>query len=234
MHHQYQSWKRPPFNLSVPIYAILAALLALFISPSSIAQTGNTAAHLKSLVIKNSNQLVAIVNKERKVFATDPERFYTAMDDSLGDMVDFKIFTLRVMGRFARRSTLEQRKAFLTVFKRSLFNAYAKALVESGKFTLSVHSVAMNPRSNDRATVSLEVVTDQGSRYQLLYAMSRNNFSKKWLVQNVIVSGINIGLAFRDRFEQQMRFYKNNMNQVIKHWSGKLKGTNSIKSSNKR
>ena len=201
----------------------LSFISLLLISTNLFAQEGNTEAFLRELIVKNSSHLVALLESERKYYTDDPQRFYASMEDALSEVVDFKRITLRVMGKYARRSTKEQRRDFLRVFKQSLFKAYSKALVESGDFELNILTAKINSRSNTRATVGLEIVSDSGNRYPVVYAMYHNKKTKKWLVENVIVSGVNIGLAFRDRFEQQMRLHKNDIGKVVAGWTSKLK-----------
>ena len=43
-----------------------------------------------------------------------------------------------------------------------------------------------------------------------------------WLMENVIVFGVNVGLAFRDRFETQMRATRGDVDAVIAGWNVKL------------
>ncbi len=194
----------------------------LLVSMGLSAQEGNPEAFLRELIVKNSNNLVALLESERKYYTEDPQRFYSSMEGALDDVVDFQRFTLRVMGKYARGSTQEQRRGFLTVFKKSLFKAYSKALVESGDFKLNVLTADINSRSSSRATVGLEIVSDGSNHYPVTYAMYQDNTTKKWLVENVIVSGVNMGLAFRDRFEQQMRLHKNDIDQVIAGWTSQV------------
>jgi phospholipid transport system substrate-binding protein len=198
---------------------VLSLLLVTF---SAYADQVNTEAYLRDMVAKNSKELVNLLDKERPYYKTDPDRFYKSMEGALTQIFDFQRFTLRVMGRFARRSTSEQRHHFLDVFKQSLFKAYSKALVDSGKFQLQVVSADLNSRSDTRATVNLDIISDSGNHYPVTYAMYQDKRTKKWLIENVIVSGVNIGLAFRDRFEQDMRANHNDMDKVINGWTSKV------------
>ena len=40
-----------------------------------------------------------------------------------------------------------------------------------------------------------------------------------WVLENVIVNGVNIGLAFRDKFEQLMSKHRGDINKVIENWT---------------
>lgn len=200
--------------------ALIAAFLAMLFAPlSSYASASD---ELQQYVADNTHQLMSRLQDNKDVYHTDPQKFYQLMNDSLGDFVDFPRIAARVMGRYARQATPDQRHAFLEKFKHSLFDSYAKALVDAKDYQINVKDVMMNPRDDSRAQVNLEVVSGSGNRYPVTYSMYRND-QGKWVLENIIVEGVNIGLAFRDRFEQDMEKQRGNVQAVIDNWSGAVK-----------
>jgi phospholipid transport system substrate-binding protein len=129
------------------------------------------------------------------------------------------------MGRYARQTTPEQRDEFVVKFKRSLFDSYAQALVNAEDFEIQVKEATINPQSDDRASVQMEVISASGTRYPVTYSMYRNS-EGKWLMENVIVEGVNIGLAFRDRFSQEMEENRGQIQVVIDGWSDAVESLN--------
>ncbi len=160
-------------------------------------------------------------NKEREFYDTEPDRFFNNMDVALSEIVDFRRIAARVMGKYARKASKAQRDNFVNIFKKSLYATYTKTLIESGVFKINVTKAKINSRSDERASVNLDVVSDNGTVFPVVYAMHKNK-EHQWLVENVVVFGVNVGLAFRDRFEGQMRKNKNNIDAVIKSWTVKL------------
>ena len=75
---------------------------------------------LKRYVDENTQKLVQKLNAEKGLYEKDPEAFYASMDETLQEFVDFRRIAARVMGRYARQTTPEQRDAFVEKFKRSL------------------------------------------------------------------------------------------------------------------
>jgi len=181
-----------------------------------------TEAELTAQVRESSEKMIERFENEKNLYHEDPERFYQLMDESLEEIVDFRRIAARVMGRYARQATKEQRDQFVVVFKKSLFNAYAKTLVESGDFKVAVLSSSINARDDSRASVELEITSPSGSKYPITYSMYRNKQDDKWYIENVIVSGVNIGLAFRDRFDQEMASRRGNLDQVIANWTSQI------------
>ncbi|WP_417501085.1 MlaC/ttg2D family ABC transporter substrate-binding protein [Marinobacter sp.] len=180
---------------------------------------------LQQYVDENTQRLVEKLMAERGLYERDPEAFYQNMDDALEGFVDFRRIAARVMGRYARQTTPEQRDEFVAKFKRSLFDSYAQALVSAENFKINVNSATINPQDDNRASVAMEVITASGNRHAVTYSMYRKEDSK-WMMENVIVEGVNIGLAFRDRFTQEMEANRGQVQVVIDGWSDAVKSLN--------
>ncbi len=163
-------------------------------------------------------ELVEKLNQERQTFYRDPEAFYGIMESALSSVVDFERIAARVMGKYRRGASDAQKTEFTEVFKRSMFRAYGKTLVETGEFKVTVLGGEDNARDSTRANVNLEVVSASGNKYPVVYAMYLNA-ERGWLLENVIVNGVNVGLAFRDKFEQQYTQYQGNIDAVVANWS---------------
>lgn len=194
--------------------AIGALLAALMVRPAAASDD-----ELATYVDDNTQKLVQRLNEEKGLYQEDPEAFFDEMDEALTGFVDFRRIAARVMGRYARQASPEQRDEFVARFKRSLFDSYAQALISnSSGFEIEVREAQINPRNEDRASVNLLVTSEGGNRYQVTYSMYRQDESDDWLMENVIVEGVNIGLAFRDRFTQEMESRRGDVDAVIDNW----------------
>lgn len=180
---------------------------------------------LVKYVDENTQRLVDKLNAEKGLYERDPEAFYISMDQELREFVDFRRIAARVMGRYARQTSPEQRDEFVEKFKRSLFDSYAQALVSANDFAIEVKDAEINPNNADRASVQMEVLTASGNRYPVTYSMYKND-EGRWMMENVIVEGINIGLAFRDRFAQEMEQNRGKVQSVIDSWDGAVESLN--------
>lgn len=198
----------------LPAFLIMALIASLTSTPAAAGSED-----LARYVDENTKNLVERLNREKGLYSEDPEAFFVEMEEALTGFVDFRRITARVMGRYARQTTPEQRDEFVERFKRSLFDTYAQALVNnSDGFEISVQQATINPRNDDRASVNLLVTTDTGKRYQVVYSMYRPDSDADWLMENVIVEGVNIGLAFRDRFAQEVESRRGDIEAVIDNW----------------
>ena len=172
---------------------------------------------LKQYEDENTQKLVQKLNEEKGLYEQDPEAFYASMDETLDQFVDFRRIAARVMGRYARQTSPEQRDEFVAKFKRSLFDSYAQALVSAENFEINVLDAEILAQNDDRASVQMEVISASGNRYPVTYSMYRNG-EGRWMMENVIVEGVNIGLAFRDRFAQEMEQNRGQVQAVIDGW----------------
>ncbi|PSF05957.1 toluene tolerance protein [Marinobacter fuscus] len=176
-------------------------------------------------VDENTQKLVQKLNEEKGLYEKDPEAFYTSMDNTLQEFVDFRRIAARVMGRYARQTTPQQRDVFVEKFKRSLFDSYAQALVSSEDFRINVKGATILANNDDRASVDMELVSASGNRYQIIYSMYKNS-EQRWMMENVIVEGVNIGISFRDRFAQEMEANRGQVQAVIDNWSDAVESLN--------
>jgi len=191
----------------------ILAMLTLAVAPAWAGPEDE----LKSYVDNSTQMLVDKLNAEKSLYSEDPEAFYKLMEETLDQFVDFRRIAARVMGRYARQTTPEQRDEFVERFKRSLFDAYAQALVNADDFQMTVQDAEILPNNSDRASVQMQLTSTSGSRIPITYSMFKNN-EDRWMMENLIVEGVNIGLAFRDRFAQEMEQNRGQIQLVIDGW----------------
>jgi phospholipid transport system substrate-binding protein len=199
--------------------------VAILLFGAAMPASAETAEDLRQYVDRNTQALVDQLNAEKGLYEEDPEAFYANMEEELTDFVDFRRIAARVMGRYARQTTPEQRDEFVAKFKRSLFDSYAQALVTAEEFEISVKQADIYPQNDSRASVQMEVITASGNRYPVTYSMYKTD-DGRWLMENVIVEGVNIGLAFRDRFSQEMEKQRGEIQAVIDGWGDAIKSLN--------
>lgn len=192
--------------------------LLLLALPFSVSAKADESELVKTTVEKNVKSILETFEEQRPRYETDPEGFYLEMEKAISSIIDFRRIAARVMGKYARKASKDQRNEFVDSFKESLFNTYTKAIVDQGSFEMRVVRAKINPRSDERASVEMEVITSNGNIYPVTYSMYKNK-EGRWYMENVIVFGVNIGLAFRDKFDSEMKARKGDIQAVIANWS---------------
>lgn len=201
---------------------VLVALLGAATAQAAVSGDQiETEEDLRLYVADNTNQMVERLKELRAKYQPGDEAFYREMEAELANFIDFRRIAARVMGRYARQASEAQRDEFVDKFKRSLFDTYARALADTGEFEIRVADARFLAQNEDRASVDLVVSSGSGKSFNVSYSLFKNS-DGRWMMENVIVEGVNIGLAFRDRFQQEMEDQRGNIQAVIANWSGEV------------
>ncbi len=185
------------------------AVLALF-------ATGLQAQTAHETVDQVMQELFADLKANRTLYQQDGEQFYQAMDRMVGKAVDVRGVSRSVMGVHARRASEEQLQRFQQVFKDSLLRFYGKALLEYDN-----QDVRLLPdrtaEGDSRTEINMEVRDSRGTVYPVVYSMVR--VDDRWLLRNVKIEGLNLGLMFRDQFAEAVKKNRGNLDAVIDGWA---------------
>jgi len=167
-----------------------------------------------SAVVEQTTDAVLQVLAENEQYAL--EQVTPAIDQILTPMVDFRTIAKSVMAKYYRRAKPEQFENFVEVFHQSLIRTYAKAVVtfEIDSFKLQNNSGTDSRQLREKIWVK---VYASNSVYDIHYTMSAK--SGQWKVTNVVLDGVNLGLAFRNQFASSMRQHGNDIEAVIANWN---------------
>ncbi|NWN82837.1 MAG: ABC transporter substrate-binding protein [Halomonas sp.] len=169
-------------------------------------------------VIRHSVEtLTGKIEGRRDHFAQNMPELEALVDDSLENIADFRYIGASVMGRYFANATPRQRSRFVDTFRQTLIDTYAKGLVTFDYRELRVLDGQRERRHEDQASVDMEVVAKDGTVYPVSYSLRLADGD--WRVVNVIVNGINLGLTFRNQFDQAMRNHGRDYDAVIDGWS---------------
>lgn len=197
-------------------HLFLMIAVALFAMPLAIAQAPPIQQTAYESVVESTDVLLAKLTEVKPIYEEDPQRFYREVQLALDPYVDFKGFAKRVMAKHYRKANDSQRERFVLEFKQSLIDTYATALLEFDNQKV----VVLPPTSADdgeTAVILVEVHAKSGAVYPVHYQLELIN--DRWLLRNVIINGINMGLQFRSQFNAYMQKYRQDLDLVIANWS---------------
>lgn len=196
--------------------AALAFCLALFPLSAQAAPEKSP----EQLIRASIDELVGKIEGRRDYFADNIGELQGLVDDSLKDIADFRYIGASVMGRYFQNASPQQRSRFADTFRQTLIDTYTKGLVTFDYRELRVLDGQTSQRYEDQASVAMEVVAADGSVYPVSYSLRLTG--DQWKVVNVIVNGINLGLTFRNQFDQAMRDQNRDYDAVISGWAPEL------------
>lgn len=175
-----------------------------------------------------TDQVLQIVEETKKQTNRDSQAFYQKVDNVLSQIVDLEYFARGVMAthasarRYKSLTTDEERAAFRnritrfsTVLKDSLMGSYADALLTFDGERITWEPPAKSNQPNDM-TLTQIIHAKSNKDYKVQYRLRKAKDG--WLVQNVIVEGLNLGEAYRNQFADAVEKNKGDVDYVVENW----------------
>lgn len=174
----------------------------------------------EQMIRDSIDELMTRIEGREDYFVDNLDELKAIVDESLEEVADFRYIGASVMGRYFGNATPQQRSRFVDTFRNTLIDTYAKGLVTFDYREIRVLDNQQASRYEDQASVAMEVVANDGSVYPVSYSLRLSD--GQWKVVNVIVNGINLGLTFRNQFDQAMRDHNRDYDAVIDNWAPEL------------
>ena len=164
-----------------------------------------------------SQEMVSIIRNNQALYANDPELFKEKINTIFEPMVDFRRVGASVMGKkYYLSASKSQRLQFIQSFKESLLDTYSSTLAQWGdqKIVTIFPEVSALKTTQD---VQQNLITSSNI-YPITYKV-RKDKNGNWLIINIIVNGVNLGLTFRNQFQALAKEHNENIDEIIKHWT---------------
>ncbi|GEK71677.1 MULTISPECIES: MlaC/ttg2D family ABC transporter substrate-binding protein [Halomonas] len=203
-------------SLSRRLVGAMTILVMCLMALPAVAQANTP----EQLIRDSIDELMGDIEGRRDYYREHPDELEVVVDDSLEQVADFRYIGASVMGRYFRNATPSQRSRFVDTFRQTLIDTYAKGLVTFDYQDIRVLDNQDAGRYEDQASVEMEVVASDGTVYPVSYSLRQDD--GQWKVVNVIVNGINLGLTFRNQFDQAMRDQNRDYDAVIDGWAPEL------------
>ena len=138
------------------------------------------------------------------------------ISEHFAPLINDQTVALRVMGRFARQATEAERDRFTDRLESSLVDAYARGLAAYGgeQLVLPDQGVILRP---GRAMVEARLESRSRDALPIQFALGFDN-QKGWMVENVVIAGINLGLTLRNQFADLVKS-AGSVSGAIDSWS---------------
>ena len=191
--------------------------LAFFLGIVCIHSNQVSASDPHKFIDTKAQEMVAVIRNNQELFAKDPELFKDKINIIFEPMVDFRRVGASVMGKkYYLASSKEQRLQFIESFRTSLLDTYSSTLAQWGdqKIMTIFPELTEFQKTED---VKQNLITSSNT-YPITYKVRRDK-NGNWLIINIIVNGVNLGLTFRNQFQALAKEHNENIDEVIKHWT---------------
>jgi len=167
---------------------LLTLPVLLFVSFGAVADVQQDIA---TTVEGKLESLLSVISNE----PTDSD-----LDTALRETIDVESITKGVLGKYKDTLTAPQTARFQGEFERSMKNVLVTGLTSIGEFELSIDKVKM--KGDDRAQVFAVVRSKESGKFEIVSSIGL--VAEQWLVKNLIVNGVNLGLTYRNQFNDLM------------------------------
>lgn len=128
-----------------------------------------------------------------------------------------------VLGAYRARLSSEEMAQFEDVLVDSFTDLIGRALGSLGEYALSIEDVK---EKQGRAQVRAIMAPAAGGRYDAVASLGMAQGS--WLVQNLTLNGVNLGLTYRNQFASLMEEADNNFTLALQAWSREMRKQDSL------
>ena len=191
--------------------------LAFLLGTLCFAINVNSASNPHQFIDSQAQEMVSIIRNNQELYAKDPELFKDKINVVFEPMVDFRRVGASVMGKkYYIAASSSQRLQFIQSFKTSLLDTYSSTLAQWGdqKIITIFPEVSEFKKTED---VQQNLITSSNI-YPITYKV-RKDKNGNWLIINIIVNGVNLGLTFRNQFHALAKEHNENIDEIIKHWT---------------
>ena len=164
-----------------------------------------------------AQEMVSIIINNQDLFEEDPELFKDKINFIFEPMVDFRRVGASVMGKkYYLAASKAQRLQFVESFKTSLLDTYSSTLAQWGD--QKIETIFPNLSEFQKTEDVRQNLITSSNIYPITYKV-RKDKNGNWLIINIIVNGVNLGLTFRNQFQALANEHNENIDEVIKHWT---------------
>mgnify|MGYP006084225375 CR=1 FL=1 len=196
-------------NLTMKSILVLLALVALPVFTTAQSNPDN-------FLDDRAQEMVNVIVTNQSLYASNPVKFKAKINTIFEPMVDFRRVGASVMGKkYYRAATKDQRLRFISVFKTSLLDTYSSTLAQWGDQTIKTN-FSKKIVFNKTEDVNQSLVTSNNI-YPITYKV-RNDGKGNWLIINIIVNGVNLGLTFRNQFQALALEHNEDIDEIINNW----------------
>ena len=165
-----------------------------------------------AFVKKVADGLIARLKADSAKLQSNPALVKTIVRQNLDPYIDSQAFTRIVMGTYATNqySSAAQRAQFEKNFRETLIENYGSALA---KFSNQTYTLRPYKATNSKNPVVTIDFNNKGEKIPVSFQLADKG--NQWKVRNINVSGIDLGLQFRNQFAATVKRNGGNIDKAI-------------------
>lgn len=188
---------------------LTASILSTMIASSAFAVPTETP---PAFVKKVADGLISRLKADQGKLQNNPTAVKAIVRQNLDPYIDSQSFTRIVMGTYAtnQNSTVAQRAQFERNFRETLIENYGSAFAKFSNQTYSMRPYKDTGSANPVVTLDFN---NNGEKIPVSFQLADKG--TQWKIRNINVSGIDLGLQFRNQFAATVKRNGGNLDKAI-------------------
>lgn len=188
---------------------LTASVLSALVAGSAFARPAEAP---PVFVKKVADGLIKRLQADHTKLQNNPTAVKAIVREQLDPYIDSQAFTRIVMGTYAnpQNSTPAQRAQFEKNFRETLIENYGSSFAKFSNQTYSVRQYKETNSANPVVTIDFN---NKGEKIPVSFQLADKG--SQWKIRNINVSGIDLGLQFRNQFAATVKKNGNDLNKAI-------------------
>ncbi|WP_350643637.1 ABC transporter substrate-binding protein [Acinetobacter sp. ANC 5414] len=188
---------------------LAASVLSIMMATTAFAAPAEAP---PAFVKKVADSLISRLKADNAKLQNNPAAVKAIVRQNLDPYIDSQSFTRIVMGTYATNqySTAAQRAQFERNFRETLIENYGSAFA---KFSNQSYSLRPYKDTNSKNPVVTMDFNNKGEKIPVSFQLVDKG--NQWKIRNINVSGIDLGLQFRNQFASTVKLNGGNLDKAI-------------------
>ena len=195
------------------IRLFLTKILIIFSLSQPLAADDNENAF--NFINENAVYFLTIIKTEGSKYDEKPDEFKEKLKNIWEPMVDVSLVSRLILSKAYSTATEEQILLFQTRTKKLLLDTYITALLEFEDYELET---SRKIKENKNKTLEVEINFFSASdSFKAKFTLYKNKQGELKII-NIIIDGINLGLTFRNQFQDNLKNENYDLDKAIETW----------------
>ena len=195
------------------IRLFLTKIFIIFSLSQPLASDDNENAF--NFINENAVYFLTIIKTEGSKYDEKPDEFKEKLKNIWEPMVDVGLVSRLILSKAYSSATKEQILLFQTRTKKLLLDTYITALLEFEDYELET---SRKIKENKNKTLEVEINFFSASdSFKAKFTLYKNKQGELRII-NIIIDGINLGLTFRNQFQDNLKKENYDLDKAIETW----------------
>ncbi len=168
-----------------------------------------------NFINENAVYFLTIIKTEGSKYDEKPDEFKEKLKNIWEPMVDVGLVSRLILSKAYTTATEEQISLFQTRTKKLLLDTYITALLEFEDYDLET---SRKIKVNKNKTLEVEINFFSASdSFKSKFTLYKNKQGELKII-NIIIDGINLGLTFRNQFQDNLKNENYDLDKAIDTW----------------